>query len=221
MAKIKEKELALQLRKQGRSYNQSKKEVGVSKSTLSIWLKNLPLSRKRLKELRDWSQIRIEKYRATRSKQREGILNTIYNEQKKAIFPISKRELFISGLFFYWGEGGKTVLSQLSFSNTDPSAIRAFVSWLEKCLNVKKEKVKIRLHLYENMDIGSETNYWKKIIGVSQNQFRSPYIKKTKTHSISYGNGYNHGTCNIILGNAILSKRVLMAIKALRDHFAG
>ncbi len=39
---------------------------------------------------------------------RERRLKRQYNDVRKMLLPFSKRELFIAGLFLYWGEGGKT-----------------------------------------------------------------------------------------------------------------
>ena len=42
--RFEEKQRALALRRQGWSYNDILKEVGVSKSTLSLWLRDVPLA---------------------------------------------------------------------------------------------------------------------------------------------------------------------------------
>ena len=80
MAKQREKQKALKLRKLGKSYSQIKKVLRISKSTLSSWLKNYPLPPEKIRELRNWNHIRIERYRETRSKTREALLKQIYDE---------------------------------------------------------------------------------------------------------------------------------------------
>lgn len=57
MARSKDKEKVLVLRNLGHSYSMIKAEMGISKSTLSGWLKDLPLSSKRISELQSNSQI--------------------------------------------------------------------------------------------------------------------------------------------------------------------
>ncbi len=42
MARYEDKKKAISLRKKGYSYNKIKEELGVSKSTLSSWLKDYP-----------------------------------------------------------------------------------------------------------------------------------------------------------------------------------
>ena len=221
MAKFKEKQIALELRISGKSYSQIKQVLKVSKSTLSLWLRDLPLSPNRIRELRDWNQKRIEHYRETKNKKREELLKKIYEKEQKEILPISKRDLLIGGLFLYWGEGGKTSLSNLTLSNTNPSIIKAFINWAEKCLSLDRKKIKIRLHLYLDMNIKKEMNFWSKALKINLSQFRKPYIKKSNKNSITYKNGHGHGTCNAIIGNAILTKKVLMGLEVIKNYFNG
>lgn len=218
MAKSKERQKAIQLRLKGASYSQIKSELGISKSTLSYWLRGFPLPEKRIRELRDWSQIRIEKYRETRRKKREALLRTVYEREEQELIPLSQRDLFIGGLFLYWGEGAKTKPAEISLSNTNPAIIKFFVHWLKKTLGVKPGKVKVKLHLYKNMNISKEVNYWSSLLGIPTTQFKNPYIKNTTSDKITYTNTFRHGTCNIIVGDADLGRKVLMGLEVLKDY---
>ena len=221
MAKLELHKQALALRKKGKSYFEIKKILGVSKSTLSNWLHNYPLSKELIRELRDWNSVRIEKYIATRRRNRETMLKEILDKVKLRLFPMSKRDLYIAGLFLYWGEGGKTQKAQLILSNSNPAVIKMYVNWLEKILKVDPCKLKIKLHLYSDMDILKEKNYWAKLINITVDQFSKPYIKESKFSSINYKNGFGHGTCNVILNNAILARKILMSLKAIENYYIG
>ena len=201
------------------SYSQIKKILKVSKSTLSLWLRNYPLSKQRIRELRDWNEQRIERCRETKRKKKEERLNQFYKEQKKLLFPFNKREFFLAGLFLYLGEGKKSDLFELSLSNTDPSIIKFFIAWLLKSLLVPKEKIKIHLHLYNDMDIKKEVEFWSKTLDIPLNQSTKPYIKKTSSSRINHKGGFGHGTCNAKVGDARLTEKVHMAMKAITDKY--
>jgi len=220
-AKFREKELAIKLRKSGESYNRIRKTIGVSKGTLSLWLRDMPLSKKRIRELRDWNEVRIERYRETRRRTRDALLTEIYKEEKKLIMPLSNRDLFIAGLFLYWGEGAKTKIAELSLSNTDPAIVKVFICWLEKVFSINRKKLRVRLHIYKDMDAKQELLFWSKALGISLLQFKKPYVKSTSRSSITYKNGFGHGTCQINIGGAKIAKRVLMGLKVLSDRFMG
>jgi len=217
MARIKDREKAIKLRKAGESYSRIKKMLVVSKGTLSLWLRDYPLSEKRLRELRDWNEQRIEKYRETRRNQRETRLERVYRAQKKIVLPLSKRELFLAGLFLYWGEGTKHSMNTLVLTNTDPTMIRFYIKWLIKGLGVPKEKIKVRLQLYKDMNLKREKEYWSQITNIPFSQFRNPQIKDSYTTRRNHKGRFGHGTCDIALNNVQVGQKVFMGIKAIGD----
>ena len=219
MARLKDREKALILRKQEMSYSQIKKILKVSKSTLSIWLRNYPLSKQRIRELRDQNEQRIERFRQTMREKKEKRLKETYKIQKKLILPLNKRELFLAGLFLYWGEGSKYKLDRISISNTDPSIINFFIRWVNEGLGISKKKMRILLHLYSNMDIDKEMKWWSKILEIPLRQFTHPYIKKTSSERINHKGGFGHGTCNVEIYNVPMAEKILMGLKAISDKY--
>lgn len=217
MARYKEKAEALTLRKKGMSYSAIKEKLGVSKSTLSYWLGDLPLSREQINELRAHSPKRIEKYRNTMRVKREKRMNAVYEVIGQDLNILTKREIFVAGFFLYWGEGGKTKTYSITFSNTDPSMIRFYLRWVKQ-LGVPDKKVKVRLHLYTDMNIEEKIKFWVKTINVTEEQFTQPYIKSSKASNLKY-RGFGHGTCNIIIDNRDVSEYVLQGLKYLSAQF--
>jgi len=220
MAHFTKKDQALRLRRQEMSYSQIKQAIGVSKSTLSNWLKDYPLSKQQIDKLRGKNEQRIERYRETMRKKRERRLLDIYEKERKRILPLSNKEIFIFGLGLYWGEGSKTRNASLSVSNTDPSIIKFFIFWLEKSFNVPKQKLKVNLQLYQNMDIEQELLFWEDALQLARSQFNKPYIKKSSIKAINHKGGFGHGTCNVGIGNVKLSETILMSIKAISDKYS-
>lgn len=214
MARIKDKEKAIQLRVGGYSYSQIKSEMGLSKSTLSNWLKDYPLSEERIKELRDTNPERIERCRNTKKRKVEKRLSVVYEKVKIDISQLTRRELFIAGLFLYWGEGSKSERFTSGLSNTDPSMIRFFLTWL-RLMDVKEEKFNITLQLYADMDVSKEIEYWSKELSLPKKMFRRFYIKKSALAGLTYKRGFGHGTCNVRIYSRDLADYVHMAMKHL------
>ena len=219
MAYLKERERALLLRKQGHSYSQIKLALGVSKGTLSYWLKDHPLSKKRIEELRDNHGKRIEKYRETRKRQREQRLSLIYRKQESKILPLNEKNLFLAGLFLYWGEGAKRKAATLSLSNSNPAVVRFFIEWCERCLGVSRSKFLVYLHLYSDMTIAKELQYWSKVLSIPKSQFRKPYVKVSEQQRINHKGAYSHGTCNVSMGDARLTEQILQSIRVIEDTY--
>lgn len=220
MARVKDREKAIALRlKHQYSYSQIKNILKISKSTLSGWLKDYPLSKQRIRELRDWNEQRIERYRETMRLKKEKRLKNYYLEQKKIIFPLSKREFYLAGLFLYWGEGTKTNSASICISNTDPSVINFFIAWLDKILDVPINKIRISLQLYNNMNIKKEISYWSSTLNIPCSQFCRPYIKTSSSERINHKGSFGHGTCQAKIGDARLTEKTIMAIKTIADKY--
>ena len=210
---------ALEMRLNGASYSMIKERVGVSKSTLSLWLRDMPLPEERIRELRDFSETRIERTRETKRRKKEVRLENVRKIGKEKIGTLTERELFLAGLFLYWGEGAKTKDSSVILSNTDPSMLIFFIKWLQT-LGVFKECLKIRVNLYSDMDIQRELKYWSEILDIPLTQFRKPYIKKSKRADITYTQKFTHGTCNVIYENRDVSELVLQSLGEIQSMFA-
>jgi len=220
MARKEDREKALEMRKREMSYSQIKKVLGISKSTLSYWLADYPLSKERIRELRDCNEQRIERYRETMRKKRQDRLDVFYKQEKLKIFPINKKELYLAGLFIYMGEGAKSQsLKQLLISNTNPAIIKFFIYWAEKSLLISRDKMRVQLHLYSDMDINKEIDFWSTTLKIKKSQFIRPYIKESLSTRINHKGAFGHGTCNLRAGNVREAERVLMALKAIDDYY--
>lgn len=215
MARVKDKIMAIDLRLEGASYSQIKKKLGISKSTLSNWLSNYPLSEERIRELRDLNPVRIERFRNTMKKKRDKKLASLYRQAKKTIGLLSKRNLFIAGFFLYWGEGDKSG-SVFSLSNTDPSIVKFFIKWA-RLLGVKKEEFRVVLHLYSDMNEYEEKKFWSKTLGLPLENFKNAYKKESTLKGLTYKNGFRHGTCMIRIYNKKLASFVMMGLKYIGD----
>ena len=212
MARKEDKQRALAMRKKGMSYSQIKEKLNVSKGTLSGWLYDMPLSPERIRELQADSPIRIEKYRNTMRAKRETRLGKVYKKASKDIGNFSKRDLFLAGLFLYWGEGTKVQKNAVTLTNTNPAMLKLFIKWLD-LFDIKRKYLKIKLHLYSDMNIKHSLDFWSKELNISISQFRKPYIKKTQLRSITYKNGFGKGTCCVMFDNRDLWEYITMSLE--------
>ncbi len=211
-----DKQKAIALRKKGYSYSQIKDKLGINKSTLSGWLYDMPLSEKRIRELRDFSSKRIERYRNTMQLKKETRLQEVYKKVSKDIGKFSKREIFLLGLFLYWGEGTKTANSSTQLTNTNPAMLKFFIRWLE-LFGVNKRDLRVKLHLYSDMNINQSIAFWSKELKIPVSHFKKPYIKTTKLKSITYKNGFGKGTCCVIFENRDIWEYIKMGLKYISD----
>jgi len=223
MARKKDYQKAIKLRKEGKTYSEIKKALNVPKSTLSNWLSNYPLTKKQIKRLQEKigknKSLALEKTSLTKKKKRIKRLKKVYQKEKRNLLPLSPKELFFSGLFLYWGEGVKGLKTSLSLNNTDPTVMQFYLYWLINSLKISKEKIKVILHLYQDMDAKKKVSFWSKKLNIPLKQFNKPYIKKSK-HSSLTQKGFGHGTCGLLVNNVRLKEKITMGIEAIANHYA-
>jgi predicted transcriptional regulator len=209
---------AIEMRKQYMSYSQIKDVLGVSKSTLSGWLKEYPLSRERINELRGKSDQRIELCRETKARKKSLRLKEVDEKVAKEIGTLSDREIFLCGLFLYWGEGAKTESVRVSVSNTDPGVLLFFIKWI-LLIGVPKEKLRVYVQLYRDMNVQEELTYWSQTLDLPLMAFRKPYIRASSRENLSYRQRFIHGTCNVIYDNRDVGEYVHASMRYLQNSF--
>lgn len=180
---------------------------------MSYWLQDYSLSPIGLLESK---RKRIENYKKTLNKRKEKRFLEIYEKASKDVGFFSKRDLFLAGLFLYWGEGTKKQDSMVTLTNTNPAMLKFFIKWLS-LFNIKKKDLKVKVHLYSDMDITKTLDFWGKELKIPLSQFYKPYIKKTKIVSVKYKTGFGKGTCSVIIGNKPLWEYILACLKYFED----
>lgn len=210
---------AVKLRLKGWSYSQIKVKLSVSKSTLSGWLAKYPLSNERIRQLRGSNPQRIEKCRNTKAEKKRIRVSGVYDRVRKDIGVLNKREIFLAGLFLYWGEGYKSAPATTGIANTDPAILRIFIAWL-KVVEAPIEKIVVRIHIYSDMDRDATIKYWKDELGLPRSCFGQIYTKKSRLTGLSYKNGFGHGTCNILIYNRDLSEYIMSGLRYLREELS-
>ena len=221
-----EKDKARELRiKYQMGYSTIRKQVKVSKSTLSLWLKDLPLSDKRILELRReaWSRgiASRELFRQTMQKKREAREQEMYKQLIKKFTKISKQSLYIAGLMLYLAEGSKQNLYAICLSNTDPKIIKFFMRWLETFMAISPDQMRGQLHLYESMDIAKEKDFWYRELGLKSSQFYKDQIRKLRPSSFSYSESHRHGTCQLYYHSGKKKMELMLSIRAFFDTYRG
>lgn len=218
MTKFIEKRRVVELRRQGKSYSEIRKIIKVSKSSLSLWLKDIVLTDEQVSGLKTKKVQAVERYKASMKEKRKVRLDQYYKDQLKRWMPLSNREMFLAGLFLYWGEGNKVSNNVISIANTDPDVIKFTILWFKKCLGFSEDKIHIRLHLYNDMNIKLETDYWSKVLNIKSSQFSKPYIKKSMVGQVNQ-KGFGHGTCTVSVFKTVEKENIMMAIRAISDYY--
>lgn len=196
--KLQEKGKAIILRKAGLSYREILEKVPVAKSSLSLWLKSIGLSKSQEQRLTEKKLLSAR--RGALKKKEDRILRTkiIKENAEKEVKKLTEREMWLIGTALYWAEGSKEKEwapgSRTQFTNSDPAMIKFFLNWLFEIVKIPKERVGLDIYIHENHKdrISEVINYWSKITNFSKDNFNKVYFKRNKIHTNRRNVGLNY-----------------------------
>ncbi len=189
------KNQVLLLRQDGYSYELIKQKTGVSKSTLSDWLHNLPYTpndevkkrmlRGQLKSAKTLRGLRINRILKTKE------------ISKHELGKVTKRDLMLLGIGLYIGEGSKYDRGFIQFSNSDPKVIKLAMSWFTKILNVGINNFYLIVHCYPDNNVDKIIKFWSDLTNVPIYQFEKTYIDRRTNKSARNKRKLKHGTLHV------------------------
>lgn len=223
IAKQLEKEKALSLRLQGKGIGEIAKTLCVSKSTASLWCRDIALSPRQIGTLAKRSKhhaveallLSAEKQRT----QREVETRMLTAAGKNEVGKLSSRDLFMVGLGLYWGEGYKQGNEELGFTNSNPAIIKFYIRWLSEIYGVKAEDLILRvsINISHERRAGLVQKYWSDLLNIPLSQFTKLSLIKTTSKKVYSNKNVHYGTLRVkVRKGTKMRRRILGAISALQ-----
>jgi len=209
------------LRKEGLSYGELTRRLGVPKSTLHSWIHNLKrpeyiTNEQKRKHLESVRLLAITAIKQKREKRLNEIKQRIIREVDK--YPLKRKDYLKSMLaMLYWAEGTKA-RGTLAFANTDPSLVLLFLTLLRKCYEIDENKLRVRLHLHYYHKVSRVKGFWSKLLNIPESKFGKIYFKprsKTKRFRHNF-----MGVCFIKYYSEDLRFEILERARLLADRIA-
>lgn len=177
---VQKRQKAVELRKKGYSYRDILAELDVAKSSLSLWLKDLPLTDEEkisLKNRKDGniSLGRIRSGAALRRRRLER--ESIVLEEAKIEFAKHEEESFFHiGISLYWAEGTKR-FSGFQFINSSQEMIILMIRWIEKYFNIERNTLYYTLYIHKEYAFENCEKFWADLIKVPASLFKKTIYK--------------------------------------------
>jgi len=191
--KTEEQRKARELRRQGWSVREIERRLGVSRSSVSLWVRDIHLEddqRRRLEQKTSVGQLMaaVRKAEAARNVRRE------YQEEGRRLAR-ERGASYVAGCMLYWAEGAKARV-YVALSNSDPSLIRHFVAFLREHFSVPNDLLSIRCNLFaDHIERQHEIEqFWLTTLELPRSCLRrsivnnySKYSQKKRTNKLPYG----------------------------------
>jgi len=177
-----EKKKAIKLRQAGWSIRNISKTLGVSKGSVSAWVRDIILTKNQtgLLDKQMHAPDVVEKRRLSRINNESIKRNNLIELAGKDISVVSEEGLRLIGTALYWAEGRKKGKRMITFSNSDPSLIKIMMRFLKEICNVPQKRFRGHIHTHSHINIETAENYWSTTSGIPRNQFFKTYSKPSK-----------------------------------------
>ena len=190
---------ARDLREQGLDYEEIVAELGVSKSSVSLWVRDLPrppgLS---YEECCKRSAEGVQRYWDAERPIREARREAIRAAAAAQITQINDREILIAGAIAYWCEGAKNKpyrrSDRVTFLNSDPALIKFFLRFLEAA-DIGREDLVYRVQIHETADVEAAQRFWLDVTQANPSQFRRPTLKRHNPKTVRKNTGGDYHGC--------------------------
>lgn len=215
------KEKAIRLRREGYSYNLIREHVPVSKSTLSLWLRDVPYTPNQAVVRR------IGRARALSGKAKhDAKMASIQIAARLAAADLKvhkNQKLLCAGLGLYMGEGEKN--QTVGIANADPKLIALFIHWLEEIYGITVDHLTLAVHAYTDTDSEVCEQYWSDVTGIPREQFGKIQIDMRKKTGGIKKNRLPYGTAHVRVRSngkkefgVLLSRRIEEGIRLFQQQ---
>ncbi|HEX2849485.1 MAG TPA: hypothetical protein VHN98_02995 [Acidimicrobiales bacterium] len=195
------RERAREMRAGGASLREIVEALDVSKSTASLWCRDVPLTEEQRAALAArgpaTSSARAASIRANAERRRQRIRD----EARAQVPALAESELFVAGVVAYWAEGTKNkpwrTGERVAFMNSDPRLVLLFLAWLE-LVGVSRDRIDFRLSIHETADIDDATRYWSEVVDEAVEASRKPTVKRHNPKTVRKNVGAHYHGCLIV-----------------------
>lgn len=202
---------AVSQRRLGNSIGQIERDLGIPRSTLSGWFKNIQLTKAQKKKLYNrWKRALVtarQKAVIWHHQQKELRIKKAHNEALQTLNKIDTRNnniLELALAMLYLGEGSKSNLT--SMGNTNPLVLRFFIRSMKILFGIDKASIMCDLHLRSNQSAKEAVKYWSRELGLPKTKFivmKDKRIAKSKTYP------HYKGVCAVRFGRVAIQRRIV------------
>jgi transcriptional regulator with XRE-family HTH domain len=172
---------ARELRRQGLDYEEIVGRLGVSKSSVSLWVRDLPgPPRVAAEKCAERASERMREYWTAERPVRAARRAAASAAAAATIGDLTSREILIAGAVAYWCEGAKNKpyrrVDRVTFTNSDPELISFFLLFLEAA-GVPRSELAFQLQIHDTADVASAERFWLAATEARPEQFRKTSLK--------------------------------------------
>lgn len=219
------KETAIAMRESGSSIREVEKKLGIPRSTLSGWFKNIVLSQDKLQLLEQraksaLSNARIEAvkwHNAQKASRLEQAAQAALQSLSKIDYSDNATTELALALL-YLGEGAKKPKAGTAMGNSDPLIMRFFVRVLQDVYEVPLSAMKCELHIRADQNAIKLMRYWSVTLGIPVQQFNKTSVDKRTAGRPTYSE--YKGVCVVRCSRVAIQRKLVYIARTFCEKIA-
>jgi DNA-binding transcriptional regulator GbsR (MarR family) len=217
VVKTEERRRARNLRRRGLSVKEIERQVGVSRSSVSLWVRDIHLEdaqRRRLERKTNSGQLRAaaRKARVARS------VRSAYQEEGRRLAR-ARGPSDAAGCMLYWAEGAKG-RNSVQMSNSDPALLSFFADFLREHFEVRDDTFRAYCNLFaDHLERQREIEqFWLATLNLPEECLRKSIVNAYSKYSLKKrANKLPYGTCRL----AVHRTRIVQTIYGSIQEYGG
>jgi transposase-like protein len=181
MRNVEKRAKARELRLQGLSLREIADEVGVVRSTVSGWVRDIELEDHQIKAIdeRGLARLIAQNHGAKANRDRFRAMREEYQQDGRKRAKENPTPLHIMGCMLYWGEGSKD-RKELVFVNSDPGMMILFCRFLREEMRVTDDSIVIHVTSHSNdPEVQKrQERYWLDLLELPDTSLRKTIYKE-------------------------------------------
>ena len=203
--KIDEQRRARQLRADAWTLADIASELGVAKSSMSRWVRDVDFEPNPRRRARKRGPNKLQRAKAAE-------IERLRLEGIERVGQLSERKFLMAGLGLYAGDGAKAG-NEVKFANSNPDLVRLFCQWLRTFFAVDESRLRVRLYLHEGLDLDASVAHWEGVTGIPSAQFTKPY--RAAADASRRKAKHVHGCCHVCYASAPTHRAILGMLSGL------
>jgi transposase-like protein len=219
--KTKERCEAVRLRRElGLPIKEIARRVGVARSSVSIWVRDVPLTHAQLEALRERNPAYSNQLRgASRNAEIARARRRAFQEEGRLLARRGDPR-HVAGVMLYWAEGDKCSRNTARVSNSDPELVRYFVAFVRTTFSVPNDRLRLTCHLFaDHLERQSAIEqFWLDTLELPRSCLRTSIVNVYSKYSQKKRrNKLPHGTARL----TVSSVRIVQSIYGAIQEYGG
>ena len=209
------KEQARELRRQGVSINGIATQLGMAKSTVSLLVRDIPLT--------EAQQVALDLANPVRNRRIGQLAWSRKNRDRRRMAQLMGRKLaelgdadYAAGVMLYWAEGTKD-RNHARIANSDPELLRMWLGWLDRWYVDPREHARLSVNCFlgNGLELAEIENWWLEQLELPRECLRKSVVNRPSAASKGVRKRLPYGTAHVTVHSTFLVQSIFGAIQEI------